>query len=177
MRFFFLYITVAVAVIYASKVCDIPRSSPDDPISIQLAQLELIKCQIDASRDQAIIALENAKLQHSETLSAINDVSKKIPRATNIYDLIIYIFSSLFGSFVMFHALKCAWYFTKLKSDGIAVWCILVNRCVDGGPLNMGTFPEPSELEAYRENLSPPLCAKLCLCCCKRRRSADVIEI
>lgn len=177
MNSLFLYITVIVAVVYASKVCNIPRSDPDDPVSIQVAQLELIKCQIAASKDQALVALENAKLQHSETLAAIKDVSKKIPRATNIYDLLIYIFSSLLVSFIMFQALKCAWYYAKIKSDGIAIWCILVSRCVVRGPLNIGNLPDPSELEAYRDNLSPPLSAYLCLCCCKRKPRAEVIEI
>lgn len=142
--------------------CNMTTVDEDDPTTIQLAQLDAIKCQ-----------MELTAANHRETLQAISDVSKKIPRSTNGYDVLLYCFSSFFGLISIHQILKCVWYFTLMRVDFPAVVCWSIQRC----PTNDFRYPNPQELEEYRNRLSTPWSAYLCNCCFRKRRADERIEM
>lgn len=152
----------------SSLLCNTTTVDESDPITLQLAQLDAIKCQIAA-----------ASKQHTETLSAIEGIRRLLPRQTNLYDVLIYLFSSLFGIVIVQQVVKCVYYYLRLTNDNLAIMCILCRRLIS---LEMNfRDPTPGEIEEYRKQLSPPVSAYLCICCCKGRpratARADVDEL
>lgn len=159
----FLFVSFAILAL-TSSLCNITAIDESEPLTIPLAQLDAIKCQIEA-----------AKQQHTETLTAINGIQKLLPRQTNVYDVLLSIFSSFFGLFILHQVVKCVLYYYKLRNNTFAKLCIVGRRCAS---LDFrSNDPTPEDIEEYRKWLTPPFSAYLCICCCKRRPPADVLEL
>lgn len=160
----FLFAIFAIVALCTS-ICNHTAIDLSDPISLQLAQLDAIKCQIEV-----------AKQQHTETLAAISGIRKAMKQPTNIYDVLLYILSSCVFMLVLQQAVQTILFYLRLQNDTFAKLMIYGNRCMSLRFSNL-TEPTPRDIEEYRKQLSPPFSAYLCLCCCGRRAHADVIEL
>lgn len=160
----FLFAIFAIVALCAS-FCNHTAIDLSDPISLQLAQLDAIKCQIEV-----------AKQQHTETLAAISGIRKAMKQPTNIYDVLLYLLSSCVFMLVLQQAVQTILFYLRLRNDTFAKLMIYGNRCMS---LRFSDLiePTPRDIEEYRKQLSPPFSAYLCLCCCGRRAHADVIEL
>lgn len=158
--FTILYV-FAFALISSAFVCNYTNVDENDPETVQLAQLDAIKCLIVA-----------AKQQHAETLSAISSIAQRIPRPTNFNDVIITIFSSFLGLFIISQVVRSAWYYALVNFDALVELNVSGRRCMrfDIRPTT------PEDIMEFRNNLKPPLLSYVCWCCCRRPRN-DVVEM
>jgi hypothetical protein len=147
-----LVIFAACCTAFYISGCNVTTVDEDDPITLELAKLDAIRCQIEASRQQ-----------HLETLAAITGIKNMIPRPTNMYDVLLYCFSSIFIVTLFSQALRCVYYYTLIRSDRIASVLWLVKQC----PTTDIRSPSPAELAEFRIHLSKPVLA-YCMCCLGR---------
>lgn len=155
-----ILITMAIKVISLCKDSIIDR---EDPLQIQLAQLDSIKCQIEASR-----------LQHQEVMKAITSINSELrPSSTFSWiNGIIYFFTSTI--FVLI---------ARLIYREIKYLCLMHVDCVADTALNFHSIRDVwnnrnqqyATRDDYRADLKPPLVigsVRLCARCCNREPSA-----
>lgn len=147
-----------------SLVCNDTDVDLDDPITVQLAQLAAIKCQISA-----------ATQQHSETLAAIQSIGSLSLRSHSLsmYDVILYTFTSLLITFIVQLIVRFLWTHALMKNDKLLTLVILCRRCISFDI----TVVTPSHLTEYREQLKYPCICYAFMFCCKRSSHTDVIEM
>lgn len=156
----FLYIFAIIA-LTKSFECNHTAVDVDDPITIQLAQLDAIKCQIAA-----------AAKQHTETLAAISSIRQQQP-STSVSDILLYIFFSLVVTFVVRQIFRSLWCYFVLKNDRVARFVIMGQRC-----MHLDLRPVSShDLQEYRTNLEPPCLLMTYKCCVRPAHIDGVLEI
>lgn len=139
-----------------SFVCNYTIVDEDDPTTIQLAQLDAIKCQIAA-----------AAKQHSETLAAISSIQHHAD-SVNVSSVLYYLFLSLIFTFMIQQICKTIWCLLVLKNDKFARMVVSGRRCVhlDFNPISS------HDIQMYRENLDIP-CILMTYKCCLRPNTQD----
>lgn len=135
-----------------------------DPATIQLAQLEAIRCLIETSARQ-----------HSETLSAIQSISVAPPSRTNFYDVLIVLITSVTFIWLMRLVVKTGWYCVQMKSRRVVELLIAVHQVLHVVGLANRVY---ATVDDYRSNLTPPWTVKCYRCLqCRQQHDPGVLEI
>jgi len=166
-----VFVTILTVMTVIALDCKITPVDEGDPITIQQAQLDLIRCQSELAKQQhsELIGLisqqqQLAKQQLSDILSTLKSVAEKVPQRTNGYDALIYISSSFLGFFIMKQILSVVWYFTLMKSDTLASLVIATRQLAS----TIGMVPPPpSRVDEYRGLIQKPLVLRCAVCCRK----------
>nr|BCP45662.1 hypothetical protein [Osugoroshi virus] len=153
----------------ALYVCNMTALRMGDPKTIQLATLDTIRCLIDNNRDLNVRVIDANARQHQETLQALTDIKNQIPRANSWpHDLLVFFISSTICA-ILYQLLRCACYYTLVKSDACAELALTMERF---RRLNFNR-PTNRDVVEFRKHLSRPILT-YCLCCCIRTRSEEI---
>lgn len=153
----------------ALYVCNMTALRLGDPKTIQLATLDSIRCLMATNQDLNARLIDANLQQHQETLQAILDVKNQIPRANSwLHDLFVFFVSSFICT-ILYQLLRCAYFYTLMKSDACAELILMMRRCQR---LNFNR-PTTSDVVEFRKRLSRPILS-YCLCCCIRTRTDEI---
>lgn len=153
----------------ALYVCNMTALRLGDPKTIQLATLDTIRCLMATNQELNAKLIEANLQQHSETLQALADIKSQIPRAnTWTHDLLVFFISSVTCT-IVYQLLRCAWYYTLMKSRACAELILMMERIQR---LNFNR-PNISDVVEFRKHLSRPILS-YCLCCCIRTRTEEI---
>lgn len=167
-----LVITIIVITVIAQvPMCNNITYDVGDPESIQLAQLEALRCLSTANTEQFKNLLASIERMHADTISVQNntiDAIKQARKPTSLGSILGYIILSLIFSYLFCSIMKLIWFLIVQKVDCIAeiLWACQNAR---HQWWNSAT-PSFDTLDAYRRSRPIPLLLVV-ICCCRCKPS------
>lgn len=135
-----------------------------DPTTIQLAQLNAIRCLIETSARQ-----------HHETLATIREISVAPPSQTNFYDVLMYLISSIVFIWLVKLVVRTGWYCVQMKSRRVVDLVLAVHLLLRTAGLTNRHY---ATVDDYRSSLTPPWTVKCYHCLkCRQQHDPGVIEL
>lgn len=165
---FVLIATIASSLLATTPLCNFTQPDTEDPDTLELAKIDLLKCQMEL----------NAK-QHRETLAAIKEIGTKTRTKTSrlsISDVLVTICVTSITLYVLRLLCRTVWYVLIHRFDNLAELMVLGQSCGTTIGLN---GPSYANIQEYRTRLKTPWIVTCYKCCrCRGRTQGDeVIEL
>lgn len=167
---------IAYAFCTLDPVCNQTPIDQGDPETIQIAQLNAIRCQITVLERNHAAAMEAIVSVHNNTMSMQQRILDTIKTIHSDYSIIHVIEWCLFSIvFAWFSKLicVCVWYYIVQKSDRVAEFLMLLSN-LKARWWN-SALPTYDTVDQYRDSRPVPTLLVIVRCCdCKSVRTESI---
>lgn len=171
----FVLLTIVISSYAHDPVCNQTPFDQGDPESIQVAQLNAIRCQItvlERNHAASINAIQNVHNETQRSFSKILDTILKLKPRTSILSIIGYCVISIVSMYLLKSLSAVLWYSLVQRSDRLAEYLMLLSN-LRARWWNSAS-PVYSTVDHYRDSFPVPILLVIIRCCrCSKQPDTD----